>query len=143
MGFFDIFRSSGKAVDAVADVVSKTTDGIITGLDHRAFTDQERAEMAKKVYDAFLPAWVDLQKTMATESTASAISRRILAFIIMGAFVGLIIGAAVAYKFDPEWAKFILKEGVDRLEFLAGGVGLTYFIYHGVTKFFTAKAANE
>lgn len=141
MGFFDIFKSGSGALDAATQVVTKTTDGIISGLDHKNFTDQERAELAKKVYDAFLPAWVEMQKTLATESTGSAISRRILAFMIMGVFLGLIVGAAIAYKFDATWAGFILKEGVDRLEFLAGGVGLTYFMYHGITKFFTAKQA--
>lgn len=136
---FSIFSSSGKAVDTVSDVVTKSTEGIIKGLDNMKFTDQERAAIAKDIYEKYMAMWIELQKTMANEGTATALSRRILAFMIMGVFLALIIFACAIWHHDPKWAEFVTAEGVGRLEFLAGGVGLTYFVYYGVTKFFQAK----
>jgi hypothetical protein len=140
MGFFSgvlsMFKGSATAVDTASEVIKKTTDGIINGLDDAKFTDQERAVMQKQIVEAFLPMWVDLQKILATEGTASSLARRVLAFMIMGTFLGLIVFAVIIWHHDPKWAEFVTTEGVGRLEFLAGGVGLTYFVYYGITKFF-------
>lgn len=137
MGFWSGVLSMFSGTNSVAgDVIKKTTDGIIDGLDDAKFTEQEKAEFAKDVYKSFMPMWMELQKTLATEGTPSSLARRVLAFMIMGVFLGLIVLACAVWKVDSKWAEFITSEGVGRLEFLAGGVGLTYFVYYGITKFF-------
>ena len=130
MGILDIFKSSSKAIDTAANIAEKTTDGIIGGIDKIFYTEQEKAEAKKKWFDG----WLDLQKIISNESTPTAISRRILAFMIMGPFVSLIVFGVVIYKFDTAWAQFILSQGVERLSLLASAVGATYFIKDAVVK---------
>lgn len=126
MGIFDIFKSSSKAVDTAANIAEKTADGI----GKIFFTEEEKSDARQK----WFTVWLDLQKTLSTEGTPTAISRRILAFMVMGPFVGLIIFGVIVFKFDPTWAKFILTEGVERLALLAAAVGATYFIKDAVVK---------
>ena len=130
MNLLSIFSSSSKAIDAAANIAEKSADGIIGGIDKMFYTDQEKAE-AKAKYFTF---WLDTQKVIAGESAPTAISRRILAFMIMGPFVGMICFSVVVFKYDPAWATFILSQGVERLSLLAGAVGATYFVKDLVVK---------
>jgi hypothetical protein len=141
MGFFlfDLFKSSSKAADATVDIAQKMTGGLVSGIDKMFYTQEEKAIASKAAFDSYLPVYLELQKTLASESSLSSITRRILAFMIMGPFVGMITAAGFIYKYDPEWAKFIMTGPVESLAFLAGGVGLTYFMYYGVTKIFSSS----
>lgn len=104
-------------------------------IDEAFNTDQEKSDARQKWFSTFL----ELQKVIATEGTPTALSRRILAFMIMGAFIFLILFAVIIWKFDPAWAKVIFEDGVGRLEFLAGAVGTTYFIKDAIVKAYKAK----
>ena len=130
MGIFDIFKSSSKAVDTASDIANKATDGIIGGIDKMFYTEQEKSAAKQKWFDS----WLDLQKLLSTEGTPTAISRRILAFMIMGVFLFLILFGVFIWKWFPEWSKVIFENGVSRLEFLAGSVGATYFIKDAIVK---------
>jgi hypothetical protein len=104
-------------------------------VDDAFHTEEEKTAARQKWFDSFL----GLQTIIANESTPTAISRRILAFMIMGAFLLLIFMGVVVWKFDAAWAKVIFEDGVGRLEFLAGAVGATYFIKDAVVKALRAR----
>lgn len=133
MGLLDIFKSSAKAVDAAAGIADKTADGIIAGIDKAFYTDEEKAEARQKWFSG----WLALQQTIANESTPTAISRRVLAFMIMGVFLSLIVLGIALWKIDREWSRVVF-DGVDRLEWMATAVAATYFIKDALVK--TAKA---
>lgn len=134
MGLLDIFKSSSKAVDTAADIAGKAAGGIISGIDKVFFTDEEKAEARQKWFSS----WIEIQKVLASEGTPTAVSRRILAFMIMGTFLGLIVFGVVIWKFSPEWAGVVFN-AVDRLSTLAAAVGATYFIKDAVVKAIKAK----
>jgi hypothetical protein len=124
--FWDIFKSSSKAIDTTANLLEKGAAGI----DKLFFTEEEKSD-AKK---AWFGSWIDLQKILSTEGLPTAISRRILAWMITGTFLLLIVFACVVWKLDKEWAQFIFEKGVSNLSFSAGAVVTTYFAYYGINK---------
>lgn len=125
MGLLDLFRSSDK-------IVEKTADGIYNGLDKLVFTDEEKADAKQRAFQADL----DFKKLMMQEGSPSAISRRILAWAISGVYMSLVVVSCIIWRFNQEWAKFIIENGVARIEFAFGAVISTYFIYHGLKQVF-------
>ncbi len=128
MAFLDIFKSSAKAVDVAADVVTKSTDGIISGLDKMVFTDEEKTDAKQKWFDKM----VDFQKALMQEALPSAVSRRVLAWMIAGIYLLHVTAASIIWRFNQDWAKFIIDNAVSRVEFAFSAVISTYFIYHGL-----------
>lgn len=106
-----------------SEAAGKVLDGAIKGLDAIVYTDEEKAVARQKLADQ----WLDLQKALGEETTVRSITRRILAILIVVPFVGLILGAAVAYKFDMEYAKFLLSLADSQFSWLALGVAGFYF----------------
>ncbi|GAI69805.1 unnamed protein product, partial [marine sediment metagenome] len=98
MGLLSIFGSA-KVVNTVADTV-KTG---VKMLDDAFYTEQERAVQAGKMVDA----WIEMQKTIAKENSIQSITRRILAWGVMGSFLFLVLFACFVWRFNEEWAKFI------------------------------------
>lgn len=99
MGFFDIFRSSDKAVDAAVYAGKKAVDGI----DAIWYTDEEKAVDSLKRGEMMLKAGelaLEHVKTAIGETTAQTLSRRYLAW---GVFTGgglLTLTSLVAKMFD-------------------------------------------
>lgn len=123
MGFLDIFGTT-KAVETVADTV-KSGVGM---LDNAFFTDQERAVAAQK----FTETWLSIQDKIASENSLSSITRRILAYMIMSTFLGLVVFACMIWKYDSAWSAYVLKVLAEtQIGVLAVAVGATYFIYYG------------
>lgn len=124
MGFWNIFGTS-RVVDTVADTV-KSGVGM---LDNAFFTDQEKAAMAQK----FTETWLEIQKALASENSVSSITRRILSYLIMGTFLGLVVFACLIWRVDPDWSRYVLQVLKEtELGILALAVGTTYFVYYGV-----------
>lgn len=128
MAFLDIFKSSAKAVDVAADVVTKSTDGIISGLDKMVFTEEEKSDVKQKWFDKV----IDFQKALMQEALPSAISRRVLAWMIAGVYLVQATAASIIWRFNKEWAQFIIDNILGRIEFAFSAVISTYFIYHGL-----------
>ncbi len=128
MSLLGIFRSSEKAVDTAAAVVEKSTDGIISGLDKMVFTEEEKSDVKMKWFDKT----IEFHKAIMQEALPSAVSRRVLAWMITGVYLSHFTFASIVWKFDREWAKFIIENVITRLEFAFGAVISTYFIYHGL-----------
>ena len=116
MNFFKWFVSGSDAAKTVLD-------GAVKGIDALVYTDEERAEMRKKLGDQ----WLELQKALGEETTVRSVTRRILAVLIVVPFVLLILLAAAAYKFDPEYSKFLLSLADSQFGLLVLGVAGFYF----------------
>jgi len=97
-------------------------------LDNAFFTDQERSAAMQK----FTETWLSIQDKIAAENSLSSITRRILAYMIMSTFLGLVVFACFVWKWDPAWSAYILQVlEKTQLGTLAVAVGATYFIYYG------------
>lgn len=119
--------TGSKQADKAMDIATKATDGLIAGLDAVWFTDEEKSMAALEITRAA----IRMVETTQGESTTRSITRRVLAWAIMGAFLFLLVGGALIYKFDAAWAgQFLLA--AKSLTFLATPVGVFYFGYYGV-----------
>jgi len=126
MAWWDIFGTT-KMVDAAADTIKTGTNM----LDNAFFTEQERAAMAQK----FTETWLSIQDKIASENSLSSITRRILAYMIMGTFLGLVVFSCLIWKWDPAWSAYVLKVLAEtQIGVLAVAVGTTYFVYYGYQK---------
>lgn len=116
MNIFKWFTSGSKAA-------AQVLDGAIKGIDAIVYTEEEKAAVRTKLADQ----WLDLQKTLGEETTTRSVTRRILAVLIVVPFVGLVLAAAVAYPFYPEYSKFLLELAQSQFGLLALGVAGFYF----------------
>ena len=125
MGFLTGLLGTPKVVDTVANTV-KSGMGM---LDSAFYTDQEKAANANKIMDN----WLDIQKATASENSLRSVTRRILAWCIMGVFLFLILFACAVWKFDPAWAEYTKTTIVDsQVGYLAMIVGFFYFGSYGI-----------
>ena len=116
MNIFKWFSSGSKAAEQVLD-------GAMKGLDAIVYTDEEKSAARQKLMDN----WLELQKALGEETTVRSVTRRILAVLIVVPFVVLILAAAVVYKFDLEYAKFLLTLAESQFGWLVLGVAGFYF----------------
>lgn len=105
------------------DAAEKVLDAGIKGLDALVFTEEEKAELQKRLGDQ----WLDVQKVMLNETSIQAVTRRVLAVMTMGSFTGLVLGAAVSYPFAKEYAAFLLELAQSQFGWMALGVMGFYF----------------
>lgn len=105
------------------EAAGKVLDAGIRGLDALVFTDEERAEMNKKLGDQ----WIELQKILGQETTTQSVTRRVLALLVVIPFVLLVLAAAVIYPFSTEYAKFLLDLAQSQFGWLTMGVAGFYF----------------
>ena len=96
----------------------KVVDAAIGGLDAVWYTDEERA----RHYDKFATQQLD-------ENSIRSRARRVLAFIILGSYVGLKLLGAFIFQFNVEYANYLSQQSAD-LSTLALGVGAFYFAVH-------------
>ncbi len=116
MNIFKWFASGSKAAEQVLG-------GAMKGIDAIVYTDEEKAAAKQKLLDN----WLELQKALGEETTVRSVTRRILAVLIVVPFVMLILAAAVVYKFDMEYAKFLLALAESQFGWLVLGIAAFYF----------------
>lgn len=96
MGFFDIFKTSTKAVDTGLDLVKTGAKGI----DMLFYTDEEKAqsvaERAKLKYE-FAKLNIEHIKATLGESSARSISRRYIAWGVIGQSIFLSTFSLIMY----------------------------------------------
>lgn len=97
MSFFDWFRAGPQAAE-------KVLDAGIKGIDALVYTDEEKAGARQKLLDQ----WIELQKHLGQETTVRSITRRVIAFASTGAYILLILVAAIAYPWWTDYAKFLI-----------------------------------
>ena len=111
---------NSKAVSMVSDTVKSG----MSMLDNAFYTKQEQAADAGKIMSTGLA----IQTAIAQENSIRSITRRLLAWSVMGLFLLLILMACIVWKFDPAWATYIKDIIVEtRLMYLAMIVGFFYF----------------
>lgn len=116
MNFFKWLTSGPEAA-------RKVLDAGISGLDALVFTDEERAELNKKLGDQ----WLELQKVLGEETTVRGVTRRVIALLVIIPFVLLVVGSAVVYPINQEYAKFLLELAQSQFGWLVMGVAAFYF----------------
>lgn len=116
MRFFKWFTAGSEAA-------SKVLDGAVKGIDALVYTEEEKAGARERL----MQVWLDLQKALGEETTVRSITRRILAVLIIVPFVVLILMAAVAFPFSPEYAKFLSDLAAGNFGLMALGVAAFYF----------------
>ena len=128
MSWFSAILGTPKIVSTVAETV-KSGVGM---LDNAFYTDQEKAADAGKVMDT----WLKIQNAIASENSIRSITRRILAWAIMGTFLFLVISACVIYPFDSTWALYI-KNTIQETQlcWLTVAVGVFYFGTYGIGQY--------
>jgi len=125
MGFLSAILGAPKIVDTVADTVK----GGMNMLDNAFYTDQEKAATAGRVMET----WLEIQKATATENSIRSITRRVIAWLVMGLFLLLVLSACVIWKFDPAWAVYIRDAIIEtKLMYLAMIIGFFYFGSYGI-----------
>ncbi len=97
MSLFSWFKAGPEAAE-------KVLDAGIKGIDALVYTDEEKAGARQKLLDQ----WIDLQKHLGQETTVRSITRRVIAFASIGAYILLIVLAAAVYLWLPEYAKFLI-----------------------------------
>jgi len=77
--------------------------------------------------------WLTIQKATANENSIRSVTRRILAWFIMGTFILMVLSACVIWKIDSAWAEYIKTMMVDsQIGYLAMIVGFFYFGSYGI-----------
>lgn len=106
-----------------AKSAEKVLDGAVSGIDKVFYTDEEKADAREKL-GAY---WLEAQKVLLNESNSAGITRRILAWIIMGEFALLVLIAAIAFPFLPEYSQFLVGLIEGQLSLLVLTVGGFYY----------------
>ncbi len=126
MGIF-AWLSGMKQADKAMDIAKEASTGIIAGIDAAWFTPEEKSRAAFEITQAAIQMVVATQG----EATVRSITRRVLAWMIMGTFLFLLMFGTLVYKFDATWAAYCLSSA-KALTFLATPVGIFYFGYYGI-----------
>jgi hypothetical protein len=135
VGFLTTLFGTPKIVGAVADTVKSG----VSMIDKAFYTDQEKAENAMR----FTNTWLKIQQATANENSIRSITRRILAWAIMGTFLALVVSACIIYCFNPAWAIYIKNTIQEtQLGWLTVGVGVFYFGTYGIGSYMKKKDAN-
>ncbi|MCW8965192.1 MAG: hypothetical protein OQK82_00685 [Candidatus Pacearchaeota archaeon] len=120
---------------AGSDTTNSIIDKAASGLDAIVYTDQEKSEMRLKLAEWHL----EMQKTLGQESSIRSVTRRLIAFMILVPYVGLIISAAILHLWFPEYSQFLLNLVDSRFGVLAWAVGGFYFGPHMIGRAFNKK----
>ncbi len=105
------------------EAATRVLDAGVRGIDALVYTDEEKAVAKQKLLDG----WLQLQKDMGEETTVRAVTRRILAILIIVPFVFLVLSAAVAYFFDPQYTQFLIDLADGQFGIMALAVTCFYF----------------
>lgn len=132
MGLLSTIFGSSSALKTAGDVIKNGVDM----LDEKKFTEEE---LSKAMLE-YTSTWLEIQKTIASENSIRSITRRIIAWMIIGLFLILIMASCIIYKFDNLWSSYILTIiETSKLGWLTTGVGVFYFGYYGVAKIYNNK----
>lgn len=123
-----------KAFLGAPKVVSTIADSVKSGMtmwDNSNFTDQEKAANTLKMTDL----WLKIQKATADENSIKSVTRRVLAWGIIGNFLAIVnigVGLVIADKITMVTAlkEFIMEV---KLGWMALSVVIFYFGYYGIS----------
>jgi len=104
MGFWTWFTGAQTAEKAL-DTFDNLTNKVAGGLDQLFFTDQEKAEVSVETMRMHLAL---IQATQ-TESSIRSVTRRMVAWGIIGTFMFQITFSAIIWRWNQEWAKWVFS----------------------------------
>jgi hypothetical protein len=128
MGFFSGIKTLFGGSESISRIAEKGADGIYNGIDKLFYTDEEKAEARAKAGSLYL----DFIKVAYDENSTRSVTRRWLAFIIVGPMMGCFIGGAIANFFSPEAGKYLLSMFSELVPW-GGGILMFYFGSHLAT----------
>lgn len=96
---FDLFGWITSGPKAAEKVLEST----ISGIDKLVFTEEEKSDVMARAADQ----WLELQKMLGEETSVRGVTRRIIAVLCIGAYVGLSLFSVAVWKFDKTYADFI------------------------------------
>lgn len=128
MNFNPLAIFSPKSAEVAIETASK---GIYNGLDKLKFTEEERADAYQKGFETVL----QFHKAFAAENTVRSVTRRFLAWGIVGYQLAVLsLGiAAKLWMDEPKTAQYIF-EVAELLNWPFLAVVTTYFVPHQLTK---------
>ena len=129
MAWYSFLTSTTKTAETAAEAGKSIVDGLISGFDKMAFTDEEKADAKQKSAALILKFWEAVSK----ESTEQSKARRELARMTFQVFFFFLLAAAAVFKFDAELAKFLLQLA-GKIMFLVSAIGVIYFGPHQLQK---------
>lgn len=124
MGFFGKLLGTDKAVD----IADKTISTGLTLIDNAFYTDEEKA--ANK--QVMINAWMKAHELISKETSPKSISRRVVAWSIIGLFSLAFINGCIYISFEDYDRLDKLIEWVDRTKLgwaFCGVIGF-YFLTH-------------
>lgn len=101
----------------------KLVDDAVNGIDKAFFSNEEKAGQAMKIMDA----QAEFVKASLNGSTVSSKTRRYIAVSIVVVFLLLVLGTAVAYLLDKDYAEFLTELIDEKLGTLVLMVAGFYF----------------
>ena len=107
------------------DVLNKAADGIYNGLDKLVYTDEEKAEALAQGRELFLK----FAEKAYDQNSIRSVTRRWLAFLVVGPCIGFYITSAITFFFSQEVANHLMTMA-SGLTPWAGGVLVFYFGPH-------------
>ena len=136
MGFISSIFGSGRAIEAVSNVVEGALgkEGL---LDNAFFTDQEKSQVGLEG----ARIWLEVQKTLASENSIRSITRRIMAWAVLGNFL-LVLNTGIVLLIC---GKTSIVEAIQRFvidmkfAWMAVTVVAFYFLYYGAKKLLDDK----
>jgi len=113
---------SSKSTDTVVETAAK---GIYNGLDALFFTDEEKAEFRQKQAETV----IKFAEIAYDENSIRSVTRRWLAFMVVGPTMLFALAGAVIYIFNEPYANFLLEMAGKFIPW-AGGILAFYFGGH-------------
>lgn len=127
MGFWAGLFGSSKNVETAVELAADSVRGVGTWIDEQAFTDEEKS---KAFFRAAEMQMEFIQKAQ-DENSIRSITRRIMAWAVMGTFLLFLISGAALYEYNPEYSQFLLRTATESmLGELTLGVSVFYFGVH-------------
>jgi hypothetical protein len=124
MGVLSWLASSTKASD-------KALDALVKGGDKLILTEEERLDYGKDAGKL----WLKIQEATREENSVRSITRRAISLISLTVFSVLCISAAIMYKYDQEYAMFLLQIAESKYGWLVLGIGGFYLGPHMLGRF--------
>jgi len=122
MGWLTDLFGSSKSVDTVVETAAK---GLYNGIDKLFYTDEEKAEGRIKAGELFLR----FTEKALDQNSIRSVTRRWLAFIIVGPMMAFFIASGVAFPFNEPLAIHLYKVFSDLVPW-GTGILATYFGPH-------------
>jgi len=107
------------------EILNKAADGIYNGLDKLVYTEEEKAEAFAKGRELFL----SFAEKAYDQNSIRAITRRWLAFIVVGPCIGFYLSSAITFFWNIEAATHLMNMATGLTPW-AGGVLVFYFGPH-------------